>query len=57
MAAVEESLDALMVGCFALLPRLGEVESMVRGAGKHWLRQLFIAGSFQLTGSVCFVAC
>jgi hypothetical protein len=30
VAAVEGSLDALMTSCFALLPRLGEVESMVR---------------------------
>lgn len=30
MSAVEAQVDALMTGCFALLPRLGEAESMVR---------------------------
>jgi hypothetical protein len=33
MAAVEAQTDALIGGCFALLPRLAEIESMVRRCG------------------------
>ena len=31
MAAVEGHTDAIITGCFALLPRLAEIESMVGG--------------------------
>lgn len=32
MAAVEGQTDAIIAGCFTLLPRLAEIESMVREA-------------------------
>ena len=31
MVAVEGHTDAIITGCFALLPRLAEIESMVGG--------------------------